>query len=78
MAAEETGRSAFLLERVPEYCNLIIRRWETLTGSKGRLIKWTSEQSVMPNLPLALCLEERDIWQAVGLTHQIGRCNCVL
>jgi len=33
---------------------------------------------VQPDLPLALCLEERDVWQAVGLEHRIGRCNCVL
>ena len=47
IAAEQAGRRAFLLERVPEYCNLIVRRWETLTGRKGKLIKSSSEESVL-------------------------------
>jgi spore photoproduct lyase len=34
--------------------------------------------SVQPDLPIALCLEEPPIWQMVGLTDSLGRCNCVL
>jgi DNA repair photolyase len=35
-------------------------------------------RTVTPDVELALCLEERDVWEAVGLTPSIGRCNCVL
>ncbi len=35
IAAEQTGRRAFLMERVPAYCDLIVRRWEALTGLKA-------------------------------------------
>jgi spore photoproduct lyase len=31
-----------------------------------------------PGLELALCLEERELWQTLGLERNIGRCNCVL
>jgi DNA repair photolyase len=31
-----------------------------------------------PELELALCLEERELWQTTGLERNIGRCNCVL
>jgi spore photoproduct lyase len=30
-----------------------------------------------PDLTVALCLEEADVWQAVGVTENLGRCNCV-
>ncbi|MHC4714853.1 MAG: SPL family radical SAM protein [Planctomycetota bacterium] len=33
---------------------------------------------VSPDTELALCLEERAVWEAVGLATAIGRCNCVL
>jgi spore photoproduct lyase len=35
-------------------------------------------RSTRPDLDVALCLEEPDVWRAVGLTDSIGRCNCVL
>ena len=31
-----------------------------------------------PELELALCLEERELWQTLGLEESIGKCNCVL
>jgi len=31
-----------------------------------------------PNLEIGLCLEERDVLEALDLTDAIGRCNCVL
>ena len=31
-----------------------------------------------PDLEIGLCLEERNIFEALGLTDAIGRCNCVL
>lgn len=33
---------------------------------------------VCPELELALCLEEWELWQTLGLARNIGRCNCVL
>jgi hypothetical protein len=31
-----------------------------------------------PSLDLSLCLEERRVFDALGLASAIGRCNCVL
>jgi DNA repair photolyase len=31
-----------------------------------------------PDLEIALCLEEKAIWQKLGIEKQMGRCNCVL
>jgi spore photoproduct lyase len=31
-----------------------------------------------PELELALCLEEKEFWQNIGLEKSIGHCNCVL
>ena len=31
-----------------------------------------------PDLEIGLCLEERGVFEALGLTEAIGRCNCVL
>jgi len=35
IAAERTGRQAVLLEIDPAYVDVIVRRWETLTGQKA-------------------------------------------
>ena len=35
IAAEKTGRQARLIELDPHYCDVIIRRWEKLTGEKA-------------------------------------------
>ena len=35
-------------------------------------------QKYRPGLELALCLEEKILWQKTGLENNIGRCNCVL
>ena len=35
IAAEKTSRKARLMERNPLYCDMIIKRWETLTGNKS-------------------------------------------
>ncbi|MGE0481616.1 MAG: DNA methyltransferase [Phycisphaerae bacterium] len=35
MAAEQTGRRAFLMELDPLYCDVIVQRWETFTGLKA-------------------------------------------
>ena len=31
-----------------------------------------------PDLELALCLEERELWQRIDLEERMGHCNCVL
>jgi len=33
---------------------------------------------VKPRLELALCLEDVEIWQQLGIQSRLGRCNCVL
>jgi len=36
IAAQQTGRQAFLMELDPPYCDVIIKRWERFTGQSGR------------------------------------------
>jgi DNA modification methylase len=36
IAAEQTGRRAFLLEIDPLYCDIIVQRWENFTGRKAQ------------------------------------------
>jgi len=43
IAAEKTGRQARLIELSPHYCDVIIKRWEKLTGQKAILAE--GEQS---------------------------------
>lgn len=31
-----------------------------------------------PDLHMALCLEEKEVWKSIGLSGNMGRCNCVL
>ena len=35
IAAEQTGRKAFLMELDPPYCDVIVQRWEKFTGRKA-------------------------------------------
>jgi len=37
MAAEQTGRHAYLMELDPPYCDVIVERWEKFTGQKAEL-----------------------------------------
>ncbi|MCC6156901.1 MAG: DNA modification methylase [Deltaproteobacteria bacterium] len=39
IAAEMAGRSAILVERKPEYCDVILRRWQKFTGMPTRRIE---------------------------------------
>ena len=39
IAAEQTGRKAMLMELDPHYCDVIIARWEKLTGGKAELVR---------------------------------------
>ena len=38
IAAEKTDRNCFALELDPKYCDVIIQRWENLTGQKAELV----------------------------------------
>ena len=38
IACEELNRQCYMLELDPHYCEVIINRWETLTGKKAALI----------------------------------------
>lgn len=37
VACEQTGRSCLTMELDPKYCDVIVRRWEHMTGSQARL-----------------------------------------
>jgi DNA modification methylase len=39
VACEQSGRKAFLMELDPLYCDVIVKRYETLTGKKPVLVK---------------------------------------
>lgn len=39
VAAERLGRTCYAMEIDPQYCDVVVRRWETLTGEKARLEK---------------------------------------
>lgn len=41
IAAEQSDKSAYLMEFDPKYCDVIIKRWETLTGLKAELLNAT-------------------------------------
>ncbi len=38
IAAEQTGRRAFLMELDALYCDVIVQRWEKFTGKKAERI----------------------------------------
>ena len=38
IAAEQTGRRAFLMELDELYCDVIVRRWEEFTGQTARRV----------------------------------------
>lgn len=35
MACEQLGRKCFMMELDPKYCDVIVQRWEKLTGEKA-------------------------------------------
>ena len=39
LAAEQLGRKCYGMEISPAYCDVIVKRWETLTGKKAKLCK---------------------------------------
>ena len=38
IACEQLDRTCYMMELDPKYCDVIIKRWETLTGEKAVLI----------------------------------------
>jgi len=44
IAAEQLGRKCYGMEISPQYCDVIVNRWETLTGEKAVLADETSRQ----------------------------------
>ena len=39
IAAEQTGRTASLIELDPDYCDVIVKRYETFAGAKAELLR---------------------------------------
>jgi len=39
IACEQTGRKCRALEIAPEYCDVIVKRWENFTKREARLIR---------------------------------------
>jgi DNA modification methylase len=39
IAAEQLGRKCYGMEISPQYCDVIVKRWKTLTGKKAELEK---------------------------------------
>ena len=39
IACEQIERECFMIEYEPHYCDVIIKRWENLTGKKAKLVK---------------------------------------
>jgi DNA modification methylase len=39
IAAEQLGRKCYGMEISPQYCDVIVKRWENLTGKKAKLEK---------------------------------------
>jgi DNA modification methylase len=38
IAAQQTNRTCYMMELDPKYCDVIIQRWEKLTGQKAELL----------------------------------------
>jgi DNA repair photolyase len=84
------GQARWLMEQKRGDGNVISESMESGRSDDGRLrypqelrIRMFGEiiaavREVRDDLPIALCLEEPDVWDAVGLQPNRGRCNCVL
>lgn len=62
MACEQLGRSCYMMELDPKYVDVIVKRWELLTGKKARLISCDEDLVAMVMLflyynPKAVCYE---------------------
>ena len=45
IACEQLNRTCYMMELDPKYCDVIVKRWETLTGKKANKIKGTEEKT---------------------------------
>jgi DNA modification methylase len=45
IACEETGRACYTMELDPKYCDVIVARWEQLTGKKAMRIAATTQKA---------------------------------
>lgn len=43
IASEQLGRRCYMMEVTPHYCDVIIERWEKLTGEKAVLLNGGTE-----------------------------------
>ena len=50
--------------------------WSQRSATYSLIIK--SARRLRPDLELALCLEEKALWESTGLEGNLGRCNCLL
>ena len=57
MAAEQTGRKAFLMELDPPYCDVIVERYEKFTGKKAERIQPSRETPLTPIASLPQCCD---------------------
>ncbi|RIK82079.1 MAG: chromosome partitioning protein ParB [Planctomycetota bacterium] len=64
IAAEQTGRRAFLMELDPLYCDVIVQRWEKFTGRKverlSRTVRETPETDSTESVPDSASVREAD------------------
>src|SRR5437868_10319819 len=44
IAAEQTGRHAYLMELDPPYCDVISQRWETFAGKKAKRVAMDTQE----------------------------------
>jgi spore photoproduct lyase len=79
-----------LMERKLDSCNPVSINFGKTASSDGRnrypaslrteiytcIIK--AARDIRPDLKIALCLEEENLWKNSGLENSRGRCNCVL
>ena len=49
IAAEQLGRRCFMMELDPHYCDVIIARWEKLTGQKAERLTNVGQPTDTPN-----------------------------
>ncbi len=59
IAAEQTGRKARLIEIDPHYCDVIVRRWQSLTGQKAVLE--STGQTFDELLPISASTETMEV-----------------
>ena len=45
IAAEQNGRDAYIMELDPRYCDVIVDRWEKLTGQKAEICRGKTEEA---------------------------------